>query len=206
MISVMLKRSLATGLLFAMTAITGCSTVDQSIMLRYSSAAPAPVSHSGEIVITRTDPQQTRKATGDWVVGSFNNVYGVRQADVISGKGIADWISEALLLELKQAGYTARMVPALPKDARYGIHLSEINAFLNVNKGTVSSDTKHELKFNVDLFLNGTRVKSFTVASRDKQTVPLSISQEKMEQIMLKSLQDAMQQLMPEITALTARK
>ncbi len=78
--------------------------------------------------------------------------------------------------------------------------------FWLVNKGTVSTDTKQELKFNLEIFLNGDKVKTLTVASRDNRTVPLDASKEEMEKIMLQSLQGAMQRIIPEVMTLIDKK
>jgi len=77
---------------------------------------------------------------------------------------------------------------------------------MNVNRGTISDEIRHELKFNVDIMVGGIKAKSLSVASRDKRTVPLFSSQEMMEKIMLQSLQDTVQQILPEVTAITGKK
>jgi hypothetical protein len=72
--------------------------------------------------------------------------------------------------------------------------------------GAVSADTRHELKFNTEVFLNNDKVKTFTIASRDDRTVPLNASQEEKERILLQSLQEAMRQTIPEIITLIDKK
>jgi hypothetical protein len=194
------------GGLIALSALPGCTTVDQNIALRYAPIDRPYGQHSGEIVISRIDPPPARNSKGEWIIGSINNAYGIHQADLLSDRSLGEWISEALLLELKHAGYTVISAAALPPGAPRGILISDIKASVDVNQGAVTDEVKHELKFNVDAFLNGSKVKTFTMASRDNKTVPLSISVEEKEKILIQSLQDTMQQIIPEIIALTDKK
>lgn len=190
----------------ALTLLSGCATVDQKIGLAYAPVDRPFGRQSGEIAVSRSDPRSAaQKNKGEWIIGSINNVHGVHQADILAGRGLGEWITDALLLELKHAGYSVTYTPALPQGTARGITISDINVSLNVNKGAVSDETKQELKFNVDIFLNGAKAKTFTVASRDSKTL-LSASREDMDKIMLRSLQDAMVQIIPEIIALTAPK
>ena len=87
-----------------------------------------------------------------------------------------------------------------------GLAVTGINTFLAVNKGVVSADTRQELKFNVEVYVNGDKVKTLTVASRNDRTVPFDASKKEKERIMLQSLQEAMLQLIPDIIALIDKK
>ncbi|BCS54503.1 YajG family lipoprotein [Geobacter sp. SVR] len=183
--------------------LAGCAAVDQKVGLGYAQVDRSFGRQSGDIAVSRVEAAPARNLKGEWVIGSLNNVHGVHQADLLTDRSLGEWISEALLLELKHAGYTVTYTSSLPADAPRGILITNINAFMNVNQGVVSADLRHELKFNIDLFLNGVKTKSFNVASRDNQTIPLTASKETKEKVMLQSLQDAIQQIMPEIVALT---
>ena len=111
-----------------------------------------------EVVVSRSSARPpARSAAGDWVIGSLNNTYGVHQADLISDRSIDEWVTEALLYELRQAGFSAMYVERLPPTAGRGISITDITVVLNENKGIFSADTKHELRFNVEVFLNGAR-------------------------------------------------
>jgi Uncharacterized lipoprotein len=191
----------------ALAGLSGCAIVDQKIGLTYSRPDLSLVRHSGDITVTRVAPRPAAtNSFGEWIIGSLNNVNGVHQADLLSDRSPDEWISDALLHELRQAGYTVNYAEALPATVARGLAVTGINTFLAVNKGTVSADTRQELKFNVEVYVNGEKVKTLTVASRDNRTVPLNASQKDKERIMLQSLQDAMQQIIPEIIALIDKK
>jgi len=190
-----------------LAGLGGCAVVDQKIGLTYARPDHSLVRHSGDITVTRAVPRPTpRNSSGEWIIGSLNNVHGVHQADLLSDRSPEEWISDALLHELRQAGYTATYAEALPSAVARGIVITGINTFLTVNNGAVSTDTRLELKFNVEVHVNGGKVKTLTVASRDDRTVPLNASQKDKERIMLQSLQDAMQQTIPDIIALIDKK
>ena len=208
----MKKTSLLSPLLIltaclAMAGLGGCAIVDQKIGLTYARPDGSPVRHTGELTVTRVAPRPAAKnSTGEWIIGSLNNVHGVHQADLLSDRSPEEWITDALLHELRQAGYTVNYAESLPAAVARGIAITDVSAFLTVNKGVVSADTRHELKFNVEVYLKGDKVKTLTVASRDNRTLALDASQEDKERILLQSLRDAMQQIIPEITALIDKK
>lgn len=199
-------RSLFCALLL-LAGLCACATVDQKIPLNYAPRERAFGRQSGEITVSRVDSQAfTRNGRGEWVVGSLNNVHGVHQADLLADRNLGEWLSEALMLELKHSGYSVTPKNPLPPDTARGIQISDLNGSLQVNQALFSSTVKQELKFNVDLYLNATKVKTFAVASRSSHTLPLKASPEETGKILLQSLQDAMQQVMAEASALFDRK
>ena len=191
----------------ALAGLGGCAAVDQKIGLTYVRPDDSLAKHNGEITVTRVSLQPTVKNNnGEWIIGSLNNISDVHQADLLSDRSPEEWITDALLHELRQIGYTVNYAEMLPATVARGLAITGIHAFLTVNKGAVSADTRQELKFNVEVFLNGNRVKTITVAARDSRTVPLNASKEEKEKIMLQSLQDVMQQIIPDIIALIDKK
>jgi hypothetical protein len=204
------RSSIATFALASMLTLAGlggCTTVDQKIGLNYARQNDSLVRHSGEITVTRVELKPfTKNALGEWIIGSLNNVHGVHQADLLSDSNLGEWISDAVLHELRQAGYSVTYSPILPAAATRGIIISDINVLFDVNKGAVSTDTRQELKFNVGVIRNGVKTKTFSVASRDDRTAPFIASKEDKEKIMLHSLQDAMQQIIPDIIELIDKK
>jgi len=206
-ITLMLRPAIILASCLSLFCLGGCTTVDQKIGLNYARNYDSLVRHSGDISVTREAAQSAVKnSRGEWIIGSLNNVYGVHQADLLADHSPEEWITDALLHELRQAGYTVTYAESFPAAVARGITITNINAFLTVNKGTVSTDTKQELKFNLEIFLNGDKVKTLTVASRDNRTVPFDASKEEMEKIMLQSLQGAMQRIIPEAMTLIDKK
>jgi hypothetical protein len=199
--------TLSLYLFILISLLSGCATVDQKINLTYKPVDQPFGRNSGEVLVSRTDAVSLRNSKGEWIVGAQNNVHGVKLADILSDRTFGEWISDALVLELKQAGYTAAYANKLPAGTARGIIINDINLFLNIDKGTVSSETRQELKFNVDIIINGSKIKTFSIATIDKRTLALTVSQEEKELIMCQSLQDAMQrQIMPELIEMFTKK
>jgi len=191
----------------ALSTLGGCAIVDQKVGLSYARPELYLNRHTGDIALLRpAPPAPGRNSNGDWVIGSLNNVHGVHQADLLSDRSTAEWIADALLYELKQAGYQASYMDALPQGVARGVAVTGIRTDISVNRGNVSSDARHDLRFNVDVYLNGDRAKTFTVSSRDERTVPFTASREELESILLQSLQEAMKRLVPDIIALIDKK
>lgn len=186
-----------------LAGLSACATVDQKINLLYSPPDKQFGIHSGEVIVSLSNAlSQQPSPQGGWIIGSLNNVHGVHQANLLSDRLVKEWISDALLVELKRAGYSAASSALLPPGTRRGLVLTGVHAVLDVNAGAVTAKTAHELTFNVEIFIDGTKQKTLTISSRDNQTVAMSASQKEKEQIMLHSLQDAMQKLIPEIIVL----
>jgi hypothetical protein len=197
---------LLLGLFMVVSGPAGCATVDQKIALSYAPLDRPYGRHDGEVAVSLAAPPSTVKnSKGEWIIGSINNVHGVHRADLLSDRSLGEWITDAMVLELKHAGYTVTSGPSLPAAVSRGILITDINVVLNADKGLASDQIKHELTFNVQVLLNGAKVKTFTVASRDNSTL-LTDSRETKEKIMLQSLQNAMQQIIPDIIALIGKK
>jgi len=194
------------GLIMILSLLPGCATVDQKIFLNYAPADSAFGRHEGEIVVSRVDPPSSvQNSKGEWIIGSINNVHGVHQADLLSDRSLGEWISDALALKLKHAGFAATSAPSLPATVSRGLLITDIKVSMEVNEGLASDQIKHELTFNVNVFLNGAKVKTFTVTTSDNSTL-LTDSSETKEKIMLQSLQNAMQQIIPDIIAQIEKK
>ncbi|GFE61414.1 hypothetical protein [Geobacter sp. AOG2] len=172
------RQILPMGVLVVLSGLTGCATVDQKIALNHAPAEHPLGKHNGEIVASRLD---------------------VPASDTKNSRG--EWTNDALLPELKRAGYTATSAPSISYGIFRGILITDTRVYLDVNKSLASDQSKHELKFNVDMVLNGTKAKTFTVVSRDNSTL-LTAAKEIKEKIMFNYLQDVMQQIVPDIIAL----
>jgi hypothetical protein len=190
-----------------LAVLGGCAAVDQRIGLSYTRPEYQLVRHSGDITVSRAASKPpARNDKGEWVIGSINNVHGVHQADLLVARNPDEWITEALLYELRQAGYSAAYADQLPLAPTRALSITNITVVLNENRGLVSTDTRHELTFNIEVYLNGEKAKTFTVASRDDRTIALSASGEELEKILLQSLQDAMRKVIPDIIKLIDQK
>lgn len=194
-------------ILVCMLCINGCATIDKKISLNYNQVDKSFGRHTGVVfVIMQSSKPPVKNEKGEIIVGKLNNANGVHKANILADYYFDQWIYEALLRELKVLGYSPSLRQKLSNDADYAVVISNILISLNVNKGVSSDDTKQQLKFNVELFSGTTKVKSFSVASSDNRTIPISASNTELEKIMSSSLKEAMLQVLPEIIKLTPTK
>ena len=196
--------------IIAALALSGCAaTTDQIVAMNYNHAPEDSMigRRNGAVIVSCLDPApSTQNNRGEWVVGSLNNAYGVHEADIVANRHQGEWVTEALILELKRVGYLATYKTPLPDDVEFGVQISEIKSFINVDRGIFSSDIEQKLKFNADIIINGNRIKSFSVAANSTKTTPFRASEEENHSVMLQTLQSAMRQVMSEILAQTANK
>src|SRR5450631_1933203 len=144
------NSALLLGLICMLATLPGCTTLDQKIMLRYAPISQSFGQHNGEIIVALGESSPSVKnSKGEWIIGSINNVHGVHKADMLTDRTLGEWITDALLLELKHAGYTATLKPSIPADAASGIQISDIYSSVNVNNDLVKVNLRQELKFNV---------------------------------------------------------
>ena len=191
---------LITLVLLLLASFTGCATTDQRLDFNYAPGNSTLGRQDGSISVSRNDTGAfTRNNRGEWIVGALNNVHGVHEADLVSDNNQGDWLSEALILELKRTGFTVTGKPPAPPAAGIGIQLNDIKASMNVNSGIFSSDIKQELTFSVDFFNNGSKVKTFTVAARAGQTVLFRASSTETTAILTQTVQDALHQVLSEL-------
>ena len=185
-------------------ACAGCATVDQKIGLAYSPVDRSFGRHSGQLAVQRAEPERPapRNGRGEWIIGPLTNVHGVRQADLLADRSLGEWVTEALMLELKQAGFSVSQVSPASPGVAGGMVISDINASVSISKGLISDEARQEIRFTIDLYRDGVKLKSFGVASRDNRVYPFAASRTDQEKALVQSLQDAMKQVMPEIVTL----
>ncbi len=177
-------------------SIFGCATVDEKIILKYEPSPNIYERRSGVINISKALQSQKQSNNGDWLVGSLNNANGVKRASLFANRSNVDFIVDAIMVELKQIGYTPKIKQ---KPTGNAIFISDISSFFNVNKGLVTYDLEHKITFNVDLYRNGQKVKSFLVFYQDSETVPPVKVSSQEEKMLTKSAQKAVTQIIKEL-------
>ena len=102
-----------TTVLVAVILLAGCAFGTRQPTLVYppaaeSGAIPAaqaaakPAPKNVQIVLGPFSDQRTDKK----VVGTVRNTFGMRTADVIPTNSVADWVAQAMKMELENSGYT----------------------------------------------------------------------------------------------------
>lgn len=195
--SKMIARNVLAGL--ALLALTNCAFVDQKVDLSYEKVVNAR-GGSGEVFIAKPKNSHNlnRKPSGDWIIGTVKNTYGMKTADVITNNDIGDWIVGALMQELTFAGYSVKPVTELPNDVSKGIDLTVLKVFVDQDPGFWTVGAISDVQFMVEIWKNGVKIKSFNVAAKGDERSMAGTAETKGVSLR-KAMQAAMQQAVPEI-------
>uniref|UniRef100_A0A7C4EK99 Lipoprotein n=1 Tax=Thermodesulfovibrio aggregans TaxID=86166 RepID=A0A7C4EK99_9BACT len=179
--------------------LISCAFVDQKIDLTYERTVNAK-GGSGEVFIAKpkNNTGLNKKPTGEWIIGTVKNTYGMKTADVVTSNDIEDWIVKALMQELSFAGYTVTPVIELPEDVPKGIDLTILKVFVDQDVGFWTVGAISDVQFTVEIWKNGVKVKIFNVIAKgDERSIVGSAETKGIS--LRKALQSAMQQAVPEI-------
>lgn len=186
-------------ILAGILTILGCAFVDQRVELSYETVVNAK-GGSGDVFIAK--PKEThnlnKKSSGEWIIGTVKNTYGMKTADVVTGNDIGDWIAGALLKELSLAGYNVIPVTELPEDVPKGIDITILRVFVDQDVGFWTVGAISDLQFTVELWKNGVKVKILNVSAKGDERDVMGTAQTKGISLK-KALQSAMSQAVPEI-------
>lgn len=186
-------------ILAGILTISGCAFVDQKVDLSYETVVNAK-GGSGDVFIAK--PKEihnlNKKPSGEWIIGTVKNTYGMKTADVVTSNDIGDWITGALLKELNLAGYNVIPVKELPDDVPKGIDITILRVFVDQDVGFWTVGAISDLQFTIELWKNGVKVKIFNVSAKGDERDVLGTAQTKGISLK-KALQSAMRQAVPEI-------
>lgn len=190
----------ATIALVFLLLLSNCAYIDQSICLKYSSNEHSYPGQRGKVALSiKLAGGVKQNENGLWIIGSLNDRDGLQQAELLSSRNPADWINEAITLELTRAGFNVIHDSPLPLSLGQTVRVEEINLFMNLNRDTGRTDVNHLLKLDVDLLKDGTRIRSFSVTSQLKNHYTTCVTSREEEELIQTSLRDAVRQILAEI-------
>lgn len=85
-----------------MISLSGCAFGTRRPILSYTAVTPIRTPNNIAIKVVVFEDSRVNKKT----IGEVKNAYGMKTADVITDTNIAEWITNALKSELRNAGYT----------------------------------------------------------------------------------------------------
>ena len=184
--------SRALPFLFLLIA-TGCAPLEKRVDLTYQSVVNA-TGGSGQVFVAEPVMKQRlpELPSGKQVVGKAENV------DVVIKERPVNWLLSALVHELSAAGYDVRTVPALPAGVSKGVQATVLALSANQSSNVLTITTVTEVKLEAQLWKNGRIIKTLTAAARDQEE-GMDRSSEPIRWALEKTLQRAMQELVPDI-------
>ena len=130
--------------------------------------------------------------SGKHVVGKAEDV------DVVITESPVNWLLSALVQELSAAGYDVKTAPALPAGVSKGVQATVLAISANQSSNVLTITTVTEVKLEAQLWKNGQVIKTLTAAARDQEE-GMDRSSEPIRWALEKTLQRAMQELVPDI-------
>jgi hypothetical protein len=184
--------SLTLPFLLLFTA-TGCAPLEKRVDLTYQRSANV-AGGSGQIFVSQPVMKQNLAAlpSGKQVLGKAED------ADVVIKESPANWLLSALVQELSAAGYDVKTVPALPAKVSKGVQATVLALSANQSSNVLTITTVTEVKLEAQLWKNGQIVKTLTASARDQEE-GVDRSSEPIRWALEKTLQRAMQELVPDI-------
>jgi hypothetical protein len=191
---IILKIALKGIVIYLMTAclslMIGCAAVDQSINFLYQPTAFGK-GGSGDIYLSQSFHPSSGRPTAQWVIGKTKNSADKDSGNILTARSPADIAMDAFSQELKASGYNVITVDDLPVGVAKGIRLASVEIRMEEFDRLYKVDAKCTVKVSVEPWRNGSAVKRLDYESSYSDSTLLD-----REMILLKSLQNALQELM----------
>lgn len=204
--------------------VAGCATTDQKLSRQQYQPVVSATGGSGELYLAVTDepivlrsdgkPTMRKKETGEKPVVRKPGVRkgAARKLAVVTvkdGRGkklgvmvtpIApdELLQDAFRQELNAAGYTVRLVNALPKGGGKGIAFSHVSMKMEQVSGLLAVEGTCKVNVGLDLRRNGVTVKKLRYEASYSDSA-ISDRDLLLQATMQKALQDVMKQAIPDI-------
>ena len=189
-----IPRLMSRALPFLLLLIaTGCAPFEKRVDLTYQRFVNA-TGGSGQVFVATPVMKQNlpELPSGRQVVGKAED------ADVVITESPVNWLFSALVQELSAAGYDVRTVPALPAGVSKGVQATVLALSANQSSNVLTITTVTEVKLEAQLWKNGQLIKTLTAGARDQEE-GMDRSSEPIRWALEKTLQRAMQELVPDI-------
>jgi hypothetical protein len=170
--------------------ITGCAAVDHSINFLYQPTAFGK-GGSGDIYLSQSVHPTSGRPSAQWVIGKTKNSADKDTGNILTARSPADIAVDAFSQELKAAGYNVITVDALPTGVAKGIRLESVSIRMEEFDRLYKVDAKCSVKVSVEPWRNGSAIKRLDYESSYSDSTLLD-----RDMILLKSLQNALQELM----------
>lgn len=195
----------AVVMLSFVAVLQGCATVDQRVDILYQPVANATGGHGDLYLVQAARPVGEEAAAVQWIVGDITNKYGEKFAKVVTDVAPTSLVMDALTREFKAAGYRVIEANSMPIDVKKALSLNQVSLKLDVVHSVFSDETNGFLKISLQLWRNGSAVKTLTYESENSDTAITD-----RDVLASKTLQHALQLLMkrsvPEIVNVIEQK
>jgi hypothetical protein len=177
-------------MLACLPLVTGCASVDRNINFLYQPTAFGR-GGSGDIYLTQGVHPSSDTYSSQWIIGETRNSAGKDSGNIVTARSPVDIALDAFAQELKAAGYNVITVDALPAGVAKGIRLESVSIGMEEFDRVYKVEAKCSVKVSVEPWRNGSALKRLNYESSYTDSTFLD-----RDMILLKSLQNALQELM----------
>jgi hypothetical protein len=155
-----LKRILGIVALLVPVALAGCATADKNVRLDYHPTIDA-VGGTGELYVAiSAERDSLAKRSGvEWILGEIKDDDGKPLGKLLTNMEPKGLVADAIIQELKAAGFKVKVVQSLPTDAAKGLVFSGITLKLNEVEGVVKAQAKGSVQVKMEVWKGGAKVK-----------------------------------------------
>jgi hypothetical protein len=178
---------------FLLLFAANCAQVEKRVDLTYERLVNA-TGGAGQVFVAQPMERYSVAVfpAGRQVIGKAVN------ADVVVKESPVTWLLSALVQELSAAGYEVNTVPNLPAGVSKGVKAAILTLSANQSSKVVTITTITEVKLEIQLWKSGQLINTLTAGARDQEE-GLDRSAEPIGRALEKTLQRAMQELVPDI-------
>lgn len=189
---------LQTAVVSALVAIlSACATVgDQRVDVLYQSTSNA-TGGTGEVLIAEEAPPPSAAGI-QWIIGEIRNNDGEMLGNTVTDTAPTDLLTEALIQELKGAGYRTLRVGSLPPGVGKGIIVKNVTVKLDEVKSAPTLQTKCKVTVSVEPWVGGKALSRVSYESNYSETA-VTGRDELPSKTLLQAIKTVMAQAVPEI-------
>jgi hypothetical protein len=138
-------------------------------------------------------------------VGDITNGEGEKIGNVVTDVAPSDLLENAIVQELKSAGFNVIQERTMPNNVTTGLRLKKTTLKLTEVKSLTRADARCSIKIAVDLWRNGraTNMLEYESVYGDSDVIN---REELLSRVMLQTLQNLMKRAVPEIIDMSDRK
>lgn len=193
-------------LIMVSALLAGCATVgDQRVDILYKSTAAAKGGSGDFYLVEEIEPVYGGSTSVQWILGRIMNKDGEKLGNIVTDTAPVDLLTDAFILEFKDAGYSIVQESSMPREAAKGLKLRSVNITLDEVKSPLKDDAKCIVKIMVEPWRNGKATDRLEYAAEYADSA-VTDREELLSKTMLKAIQSIMDKAAPELTKILEQK
>lgn len=176
----------------ALSAVTGCTPFDKRVTLTYEQVAVTR-GGTGEVrVLSTVFAHPLERVPAGSVLGTVKQT----ATQIVATDSVSDWVRDALVQELRAAGYTVTSVPEQSPGEGKSVQMRVERLTVNQETDALVMTTSADIGLEANAWRNGSLVRTLTVSAGAKDQ-GLDRSGVAVADTLRRTLRSAMGEIMP---------